>query len=88
MTCCSSASWLLPRRSAPALHLPSLVKPVVAVRFCPLLFKRTAGSATPRGAQPPFDLPYRCVFAAATQDSVLIYDTEVSRPLVSQKAVH
>lgn len=65
------------------MQLPSLSKPIVAVRFCPVLFKpcsnavQTAGAADE--AAPAFGLPYRCVFAAATADSVLIYDTEVSR---------
>ena len=51
------------------------MQPAIAVRFCPILFeveKRPPGTASL-----PIDLPYRMVFAIATRDSVVIYDTQV-----------
>ena len=47
------------------------MQPVVAAAFCPLLFERTAseGGMT--------QLPYGMVFALATMNSLLIYNTQV-----------
>lgn len=71
---------------------------MVAVRFCPQLFrlqstvqapgaavgKQQAEEAGPstadeqeNTAQQPFQLPYRMVFAIATLDSIIVYDTQV-----------
>jgi hypothetical protein len=61
-----------PLRSSPAAHLPALAKPTVAARFCPLLYELRPDS--PPG---PLQLPYRMLFAVATTDSVLVYDTQV-----------
>ena len=49
-------------------------QPVVAVRFCPVLFELRAPHASDN---PAFQLPYRMVFALATLDSITIYDTQV-----------
>jgi hypothetical protein len=54
------------------------LQPVLAVRFCPVLFERLPASrngeeeSLSKGA---LDLPYRMVFALATLDAVVIYDT-------------
>jgi chromatin assembly factor 1 subunit B len=73
--------------SGPIAHLPAQNKPVVAVRFCPaLLRRRTEGSSSPPA---PFDaLPYKMVFAVATLDSVIIYDTESLLPLAMLGQLH
>ena len=55
------------------MALPSGLKPVVAVRFSPLLY-RPAGDCT---ASVLPDLQYRMVLAVATMDSVMLYETEV-----------
>lgn len=60
----------------PTLHIPGLKKPVIAIRFSPIIYKLT-NSVT----QPVFKLPYKMVFAVATQDSIVLYDTEKLRPL-------
>ncbi|KAF2284414.1 hypothetical protein GH714_021606 [Hevea brasiliensis] len=51
--------------SRPALMLPGASKPVVAVRFCPMVF-------SPRGLHSAgfFKLPYRLIFAVATLNSL------------------
>lgn len=54
------------------------LQPVVAVRFCPVLFELEA--LEPASAEMPIDLPYRMVFALATKDSVMLYDTQVLLP--------
>lgn len=49
---------------------------VVAVRFCPVLYALPEGGGA-GDADSPLQLPYHMVFAVATQDSVIIYDTLV-----------
>lgn len=58
----------------PVCHLPGLAKPAVAIAFSPVLYILSA-------TKPVFSLPHKMVFAVATQDSVIIYDTEHLQPL-------
>lgn len=46
-----------------------------------------AGSANP-GPTPAFALPYRMVYAVATQDAVLVYDTQQQTPLCIVSNLH
>ncbi|KAJ3489904.1 hypothetical protein NLG97_g5895 [Lecanicillium saksenae] len=46
-----------------------------------------AGAATP-GPKPAFSLPYRMVYAVATQDSVLLYDTQQKTPICVVSNLH
>ena len=66
--------------------LVGTLQPVVAVRFCPVLFALEEQAeeelATGGRGAPAIDLPYRMVFALATRDSVLLYDTQVPPPLL------
>ena len=72
---------------------------MVAVRFCPQLFRLQSTAQVPGAAvskqqtgepgpstadeqegttqQQPFQLPYRMLFAIATLDSIIVYDTQV-----------
>ncbi|CUM65300.1 uncharacterized protein PRCAT00002935001 [Priceomyces carsonii] len=59
----------------PVCHLPGLLKPAIAVRFSPIIYKL---SNTEKRV---FDLPYDMIFAVATQDSVIIYSTSNLEPL-------
>ena len=68
--------------SAPALQLPGFKKPVVSVRCCPLLFENM------EDATPIFDLPYRIVYAIASQDAVTIYDTQHEFPIATVTGLH
>lgn len=47
----------------------------------------TANASTP-GPKPAFSLPYRMVYAVATQDSVLIYDTQQKTPICVVSNLH
>ncbi|XP_059432786.1 chromatin assembly factor 1 subunit FAS2 isoform X2 [Corylus avellana] len=69
--------------SRPALHLPGASKPVVAVRFCPIIFSL-------RGSNPAafFKLPYRLIFAVVTLNSLYIYDTESVPPIAILAGLH
>eukprot|EP00884_Botryococcus_braunii_P014857 jgi/Botrbrau1/23372/Bobra.0051s0024.1 len=69
--------------SAPLMALPAC-KPVVSARFCPVLFK--LGSSDDPNM--PIALPYKMVFAIATLDSVVLYDTQSSVPLTIFGALH
>jgi hypothetical protein len=89
----SNISYIMSRDdlSRPAIHLPGPSKPVVAVRFCPLIF--SLHPTVPQEIQsnpvnPSFSLPYRLVFAVATLDSLFIYDTQHSSPIVVCAGLH
>ena len=56
----------------------------MAARFCPVLF----APGTSRAEGCPFDLPYRMVFAVATVETVIIYDTTGQQPLVVLGGLH
>jgi len=56
----------------------------VAARFCPRLFE----AATDGAEGSPFDLPYRMVFAVATVETVIIYDTTGQQPLAVLGGLH
>ncbi len=45
-------------------------------------------SAPTPGPSPAFALPYRIVYAVATQDAVLVYDTQQQTPLVVVSNLH
>ena len=60
------------------------LQPAVAARFCPVLFERADSEV--EGC--PFDLPYRMVFAVATVETVIIYDTTGQQPLAILGGLH
>ncbi|XP_048433366.1 chromatin assembly factor 1 subunit FAS2-like [Pyrus x bretschneideri] len=69
--------------SRPALQLPGACKPVIAVRFCPLLFSLRGSNQSGF-----FNLPHRIVFAVATLNSLYIYDTESVTPIAIFAGLH
>ncbi|KAK9134583.1 hypothetical protein Syun_013913 [Stephania yunnanensis] len=73
----------LSRQVRPAIYLPAAGKPVIAVRFCPVIFSL-------RGSKPAglFKLSYRLVFAVATLNSLCIYDTENEAPIAVLAGLH
>ncbi|KAF9599668.1 hypothetical protein IFM89_001614 [Coptis chinensis] len=67
----------------PALQLPTANKPIVAVRFCPVVFN-LRGSNSGKF----FNLPHRFIFAVATLNSLYIYDTESVPPIAIFAGLH
>ncbi|KAG1057650.1 hypothetical protein G6F43_000506 [Rhizopus delemar] len=57
-------------------------KPSIAIRWCPTLFKKRSNFPS------AFALPYRMLYATATQDSVYIYDTQQIRPICAISGMH
>eukprot|EP00899_Mesostigma_viride_P006576 jgi/Mesvir1/1591/Mv14559-RA.1 len=84
--------------SRPLVILPGPGDGTVAVRFCPVFFRRTSneGGDTPakKGSRPENactafqQLPYRIVFAVASMRSVFIYDTHSSQPVAVIGGLH
>lgn len=48
----------------------------------------TSASASGAGPKPAFSLPYRMVYAVATQDAVLLYDTQQQTPICIVSNLH
>ena len=74
----------------PLAHLPaaSTAKPSIAVRASPILYrlrKNSDGSIINNGV---YSLPYRCIFAVATLDAVMIYDTQHPYPIACAANLH
>ncbi|XP_068000692.1 chromatin assembly factor 1 subunit B [Melanerpes formicivorus] len=76
----------------PVGHLPCPGKATLAVRCCPVYFELRQAfnkDETSQKSSPPlFSLPYRLVFAVASEDSVLFYDTEQSFPFGYVSNIH
>ncbi|XP_014782646.1 chromatin assembly factor 1 subunit B [Octopus bimaculoides] len=86
----------------PAVYLPTGSKVTIAVRCSPIYYKLRKIPHQDLGTtvieecnlkewekyQTTFCLPYRMVFAVATEDSVLIYDTQQSSPFALVKNIH
>lgn len=67
----------------PIMVLPSLDEPTVAVRCCPIYFELRDD-----GPVATIALPYRLVFAVASQKSVFIYDTQQISPIAVITNIH
>lgn len=78
---CSTYAFYLNLSFRPAVYLPSNNQYTVAVRCCPLLFEL-------RNRESMFALPYRMVLAVATQNSVLLYDTQQPEPFGVVSNIH
>lgn len=85
----------------PMAHLPGHKKPAIAVRCNPIKYKlrnykkeepennsNSESSQSPKKVNSFINLPYRLIYAVATQDSVLIYDTQQTTPLVLLTNLH
>jgi chromatin assembly factor 1 subunit B len=86
----------------PVLSLIGCAKPTLAVRFCPLLFKLRNNSCTQSidgdfkkneqaewlDCETLFRLPYRMIFAVASENEVLLYDTQQRQPLAYFANLH
>lgn len=67
----------------PIMILPSLDESTIAIRCCPVYFQLRKDGPTPMIA-----LPYRMIFAVATQHSILIYDTQQISPIAVISNIH
>ncbi|KAL6942600.1 hypothetical protein ACO0QE_003783 [Hanseniaspora vineae] len=65
-----SRANLLQKSSKPIGTIPNLSSRAVAIAFSPVFYKIGSGGGS------LFDFPYRLVFAVATLDQVLIYETD------------
>ncbi|KAG1681784.1 Chromatin assembly factor 1 subunit B [Nymphon striatum] len=85
--------------SKPAVYLPSKNKYTIAVRCCPVYFalrpipnpgnENCSSDAKPwQKYSTIFSFPYRIVFAVATQDSIIIYDTQQPIPIAHVSNCH
>lgn len=66
----------------PILHIPGFKKATIAISFSPKFYKN------PTMETAVFKLPYKMIFAVATQDSIVIYDTVDLKPLGIVSNVH
>ncbi|XP_057336191.1 chromatin assembly factor 1 subunit B [Microplitis mediator] len=83
--CLSNATIIFSRNNIkePIMVLPTLDEPTIAVRCCPLYFELRN-----QGPVALIALPYRLVFAVATQKSVFIYDTQQISPIAIISNIH
>lgn len=74
----------------PIAHLPcaSSAKPSIAVRASPVLYRLRKNSDGTVPSNGLYNLPYRCIFAIATLDAVMIYDTQNSYPIACAANLH
>lgn len=85
-----NCSYIFTRNSyaKPALYIPH-DRPSIAISCCPLKYElRTKTSKSPEKIDNLFDLPYRYIFAIATEDSVYIYDTQNLQPFSYVTGIH
>lgn len=79
--------------SDPVAHLPGSKRPSIAIRACPIAYELrdislARNDSVPKTKLSVFELPYRLVYAVATQDAILIYDTQDPKPLCVFSNLH
>merc|ERR1712178_649015 len=70
--------------SQPIGHLPALNSPTSVAQWCPLLFKNRRKKIDRTISK----LPYRMLLAVASQDSILVYDTETMQCIIHVGGLH
>lgn len=91
-------TWVFSRvdMTKPAICLPTKDKYTIAARFSPLVYtlrmskkKQTVDPDKPwEAANSLFSLPYRLVYAVATQNAVMFYDTQQVAPFARVCNIH
>ncbi|KAM6222354.1 chromatin assembly factor 1 subunit B [Rhynchocyon petersi] len=90
----TNTTYVFSRRNLkrPIAHLPCPGKATLAVRCCPVYFElrpvMETGTSSQEPSQELMSLPYRVVFAVASEDSVLLYDTQQSFPFGYVSNIH
>ncbi|XP_060689188.1 chromatin assembly factor 1 subunit B [Hemiscyllium ocellatum] len=74
----------------PIAHLPCPAKATLAVRCCPVFFelRQPKVEGESHKMMNVFKLPYRLVFAVASEDSILLYDTQQTVPFGYISNIH
>ncbi|XP_034042921.1 chromatin assembly factor 1 subunit B [Thalassophryne amazonica] len=75
----------------PIAHLPCPNKSTLAVRCCPVYFELRTKKGEDGSIQSLpnlFQLPYRMVFAVASEDSIFLYDTQQTLPFGLVSSIH
>ncbi|TSU63006.1 Chromatin assembly factor 1 subunit B [Bagarius yarrelli] len=75
----------------PIAHLPCPAKATLAVRCCPVYFELRTKKLEDGSVKPlpnTFQLPYRLVFAVASEDSIFFYDTQQTLPFAYVSNIH
>ncbi|CAN9497673.1 unnamed protein product [Ophioblennius macclurei] len=88
-----NTTYIFSRKSLkrPIAHLPCPTKATLAVRCCPVYFELRTKKGEDGSVQPlpnVFQLPYRMVFAVASEDSVHLYDTQQTLPFGLVSNIH
>ncbi|XP_077435754.1 chromatin assembly factor 1 subunit B [Vanacampus margaritifer] len=89
----TNTTYIFSRKSLkrPVAHLPCPTKATLAVRCCPVYFElRTKKTEDGSIETLPnlFKLPYRMVFAVASEDSIFLYDTQQALPFGLVSNIH
>ncbi|XP_034549827.1 chromatin assembly factor 1 subunit B [Notolabrus celidotus] len=88
-----NTTYIFSRKSLkrPIAHLPCPTKATLAVRCCPVYFelrtKKDEDGST-QALPNVFQLPYRMVFAVASEDSICLYDTQQTLPFGLVSNIH
>ncbi|XP_015375342.1 PREDICTED: chromatin assembly factor 1 subunit B [Diuraphis noxia] len=80
----TNVSYVFARKSftKPVLYIPSLDQYSVAVQFSPVLYELKEDTTS------IFDLPYRMIYAIATNSSILLMDTQHAAPFAYIGDIH
>jgi chromatin assembly factor 1 subunit B len=63
------------------MHLPGHSRPIIATKFNPNKYKLRDGPSL-------LKLEYRYIYAVATQDSLVLYDTQQTEPIAFMSKLH
>ena len=66
----------------PIAYNPSADRYSIAVRCCPVFFELRPGQPS------VYELPYRMIFAVATQNAILLYDSQQIAPFARIARIH
>ncbi|XP_059198871.1 chromatin assembly factor 1 subunit B [Centropristis striata] len=88
-----NTTYVFSRKSLkrPIAHLPCPTKATLAVRCCPVYFELRTKKEEDGSIQTlpnVFQLPYRMVFAVASEDSIFLYDTQQTLPFGLVSNIH
>uniref|UniRef100_A0A3P8VS62 Chromatin assembly factor 1, subunit B n=1 Tax=Cynoglossus semilaevis TaxID=244447 RepID=A0A3P8VS62_CYNSE len=85
-----NTTYIFSRKSLkrPIAHLPCPSKATLAVRCCPVYFELRTKKGEVQALPNLFQLPYRMVFAVASEDAIFLYDTQQSIPFGLVSNIH